>query len=110
MYDVSMANPGQCNRNRDEFFITCCPHDASQALDGKFVKFGKVVSGFDAVHAIEAAKIENRPVVIADCGVLNSVPTEELPVNSLNTTESCAQEVVMELSDTLIGSRSIQQV
>ena len=89
MYDVSMANPGDRNRNRDEFFITCCPHNASNALDGKFVKFGRVVRGFDAVHAIEAAKVNNQLVVIVKCGQLKSLPAEE----EIGTLPSDVEEV-----------------
>lgn len=67
---LSMANAGP-NTNGSQFFL--CTAKTSW-LDGKHVVFGKVVSGYDVVSAIEqVGSQEGRTrvqVAIADCGQL----------------------------------------
>ena len=56
-----------------QFFITVAetPH-----LNGKHTVFGEVVEGMDVVKTMEAQGTSsgstNKPVVIADCGVLDA--------------------------------------
>lgn len=69
---VSMGNSGK-NSNGSQFFITFGP---LKQLDGKHCVFGRVVSGFDVLDAIEATAGEEDaaptvPVMIADCGCLD---------------------------------------
>ena len=54
---LSMANRGP-NTNGSQFFIVTT-QDAS-SLDGKHTVFGRVVSGMEAVDAIEAAETDGR--------------------------------------------------
>jgi cyclophilin family peptidyl-prolyl cis-trans isomerase len=67
---LSMGNSGK-NANSSQFFVTLC--GAPQA-DGKHVVFGELVSGFDALAAIETAAATadgtpKCPVDIVDCGL-----------------------------------------
>ena len=68
-YMVSMANAGP-GTNASQFFVTT---ERAEWLDGKHTVFGKVVSGFEVVHAIENVRVvEEKPVVdvkIVDVGV-----------------------------------------
>mmetsp|Transcript_32125 Transcript_32125/g.93856 ORF Transcript_32125/g.93856 Transcript_32125/m.93856 type:complete len:175 (+) Transcript_32125:82-606(+) len=67
---LSMANAGP-NTNGSQFFL--CTAETSW-LDGKHVVFGKVISGYDVVSAVEQVGSESGrtrvQVVIADCGQL----------------------------------------
>jgi len=67
---LSMANAGE-NTNGSQFFL--CTAETPW-LDGKHVVFGKVVSGYDVVSAIEQVGSGNGrtrvQVLIADCGQL----------------------------------------
>merc|ERR1739848_832838 len=70
---VSMANAGK-NSNGAQFFICFkeCPH-----LDGKHTVFGKVVSGWEVLDALEKVEVRDRTsarpterVTIQKCGEL----------------------------------------
>ncbi|KAG2177390.1 hypothetical protein INT44_007901 [Umbelopsis vinacea] len=68
---LSMANRGPSTQS-SQFFITTRP---TPHLDGKHVVFGRVVSGFEVVEAMENQPVDqnNRPlqlVMIANCGEL----------------------------------------
>ncbi|KAH8552444.1 cyclophilin-like domain-containing protein [Umbelopsis sp. PMI_123] len=68
---LSMANRGP-NTQSSQFFITTRP---TPHLDGKHVVFGRVVSGYDIVEAMENQPVDqnNRPlqtVMVANCGEL----------------------------------------
>ncbi|KAH9962165.1 cyclophilin-like domain-containing protein [Russula dissimulans] len=67
---LSMANAGP-NTNGSQFFITTVK---TSWLDGKHVVFGKVVSGFDVVQAVEALGSQSgtpqRKVVISKSGIV----------------------------------------
>ena len=69
---LSMANAGP-NTNGSQFFITTVP---TAWLDGLHVVFGEVVRGKEIVKAIEELGSKsgavNKPVVIADCGVVSN--------------------------------------
>ncbi|KAI9281702.1 cyclophilin-like domain-containing protein [Umbelopsis sp. AD052] len=78
---LSMANRGP-NTQSSQFFITTRP---TPHLDGKHVVFGRVVSGFEVVEAMENQPVDqnNRPlqlVMIANCGelVLQLPPSKEI--------------------------------
>merc|ERR1712085_93411 len=66
---LSMANSGP-NTNGSQVFVCTAqtPH-----LDGKHVVFGKCLSGYEVVKAIEKVGSRggttSKPVVIADCGM-----------------------------------------
>jgi len=75
---LSMANAGP-HTNNSQFFITFkdTPH-----LDGKHVVFGRLVSGQDVLHRIEAVPTNStdRPIqqlVITHCGQMEIVADEE---------------------------------
>lgn len=63
-----MANAGP-NTNGSQFFITTV---VTPWLDGKFVVFGKVISGQDVVRSIEALGSQSgktkHKVFIGNCG------------------------------------------
>ena len=71
-YLLSMANAGP-NTNGSQFFITTAK---TAWLDGKHVVFGKVVSGQEAVRAVESvgssSGTTSATVKIADCGEVKS--------------------------------------
>lgn len=76
---LAMANAGP-NTNGSQFFITTVP---TPHLNGKHVVFGKVVRGMNSVRQLENTPTgaQDKPVdtcVIADCGVLSSLP-ETIP-------------------------------
>ena len=86
---LSMANAGP-GTNGSQFFITT---STPAHLDGKHVVFGEVVEGYDIVEAIENTDVEGpsgsspvKPVVIADCGVLEAHAGESA---STCTKEGC---------------------
>jgi len=66
---LSMANAGP-DTNGSQFFICT---GATAWLDGKHVVFGKVVSGYEVVQAMEAQGSDKgttkKPVAIANCGL-----------------------------------------
>ncbi|KAK8456170.1 hypothetical protein SEVIR_4G286100v4 [Setaria viridis] len=71
---ISMANYGK-DTNGCQFFITTVPGNRlPKKLDGIHVVFGKVLSGMDVVHKIEAVGqptgVPKAKVVIVDCGEL----------------------------------------
>ncbi|RIB00685.1 cyclophilin-like domain-containing protein [Gigaspora rosea] len=68
---LTMANKGP-NTNNSQFLITLRP---TPHLDGKHVVFGRVVTGFEVVQAIESTPVDDddRPIgiaMIAQCGEL----------------------------------------
>jgi peptidylprolyl isomerase len=69
-YMLSMANGGK-NTNGSQFFITT---NTTPWLDNKHVVFGRVVSGFDVVKAVERCGHESGKVsrlcVVKNCGEL----------------------------------------
>ncbi|CBH14487.1 peptidyl-prolyl cis-trans isomerase (cyclophilin-40), putative [Trypanosoma equiperdum] len=72
---LAMANAGP-NTNGSQFFITVNP---AHHLTGRHVVFGKVVRGMNTVRALEyvetgANDTPLQPCVIADCGVMESLP------------------------------------
>uniref|UniRef100_A0A7S2N1Q7 peptidylprolyl isomerase n=1 Tax=Helicotheca tamesis TaxID=374047 RepID=A0A7S2N1Q7_9STRA len=75
---VSMGNSGK-NSNTSQFFITFAK---APQCDGKHVVFGKVISGFEVLHAVEKVGVAEGgggepsvPVTITDCGVYNAIDT-----------------------------------
>jgi len=66
---LSMANAGP-NTNGSQFFITTV---ATPHLDGNHTVFGKVISGYEVIRAMEAvgsgSGAPRQAVVIADCGL-----------------------------------------
>lgn len=60
-FTVSMANIGEANSNRSQFFITTT---ASPHLDMKHTVFGRVIRGQDVVQAIENVETDasDRPL------------------------------------------------
>eukprot|EP00039_Didymoeca_costata_P029547 m.25107 g.25107 ORF g.25107 m.25107 type:complete len:250 (+) comp7677_c0_seq2:20-769(+) len=71
---VAMCNNGK-NTNTSQFFFSFAP---TPKLTGKHVVLGEIVEGMEVLDLIEAAGEEGTegkptvPVVIADCGVLES--------------------------------------
>ncbi|CAN6176843.1 unnamed protein product [Urochloa humidicola] len=79
---ISMANYDK-DTNAAQFAITTVPGDRlPKKLDGKHVVFGKVISGMDVVHKIEAvgqpSGVPTAKVVIANCGELPKPDEHEL--------------------------------
>lgn len=67
---LSMGNSGK-NSNSSQWFIT---FGAVPQCDGKHVVFGRVVSGWDALEAMErlgttTTGIPTEPIVVTDCGL-----------------------------------------
>eukprot|EP00922_Rhytidocystis_sp_ex-Travisia-forbesii_P032303 GHVS01048023.1.p1 GENE.GHVS01048023.1~~GHVS01048023.1.p1 ORF type:complete len:249 (+),score=19.05 GHVS01048023.1:162-908(+) len=75
---LSMARTRIRHSNSCQFFITFAP---CPWLDGKHVVFGQLLSGWDALSAIEAQGTERgtlrRPAEVFDCGELLSDTFEE---------------------------------
>ncbi|KAI9506718.1 hypothetical protein BX070DRAFT_238267 [Coemansia spiralis] len=67
-YMLSMANAGP-QTNGSQFFITTI--ESAPWLDDKHTIFGRVTSGTDIVHLIEAAKTDKRDKPLEDISVLN---------------------------------------
>lgn len=73
---LAMANSGP-NTNGSQFFIVTAP--ATPWLDGKHTAFGRVVSGIEAVVAIEAVETEGKgsidrpiqPVIVEKIEIVN---------------------------------------
>ncbi|CAG8700100.1 12338_t:CDS:2, partial [Racocetra fulgida] len=81
---LTMANKGP-NTNNSQFLITLRP---TPHLDGKHVVFGRVVTGFEVVQAIENTPVDDddRPIgiaMIAQCGELEL----KIPPNVKNKTK-----------------------
>lgn len=79
---LAMANAGP-NTNGSQFFITTVP---TPHLNGKHVVFGKVVRGMNTVRLLEHTPTGERdvplsPCLIADCGVLDSLPEVAPPAD-----------------------------
>ena len=67
---LSMGNSGK-NSNSSQFFLT---FGSAPQCDGKHVIFGRVVSGFDVMDAVESVSSSDRtepqvPVIISNAGV-----------------------------------------
>ncbi|KAL6603284.1 hypothetical protein ACP70R_043645 [Stipagrostis hirtigluma subsp. patula] len=70
---VSMANLKEPNTNACQFYITTCDSPRAREGDGKYVAFGKVLTGMETVLKIEALPVNNvdapnTEVLITDCG------------------------------------------
>ena len=70
---LSMANGGP-HTNTSQFFITLC---AAPELDGKYVVFGRVVSGMELLEQLQQTPVDARdrpktPIVIRDCGEIGT--------------------------------------
>ena len=70
---LGMANSGP-NTNGCQFFITL--DDAAEDLDGKYVAFGKIVSGLFTLRQMEAVPLKpnsetpSLPITVMQCGEL----------------------------------------
>jgi cyclophilin family peptidyl-prolyl cis-trans isomerase len=72
---LSMGNAGK-NSNTSQFFLT---FQAAPQCDGKHVVFGRVVSGWQVVDAVEAVGTTGGepsvPIEITDCGIFTPLST-----------------------------------
>ncbi|KAG8808126.1 hypothetical protein FRC19_006106 [Serendipita sp. 401] len=67
-YTVSMANPGQANRNGSQWFITTT---ATPWLDKKHTIFGRAVAGLEVIHNIENVKVAKSDKPMEDIKIIN---------------------------------------
>jgi cyclophilin family peptidyl-prolyl cis-trans isomerase len=83
---LSMANKGP-HTNGSQFFITL--EELSEDLDCKHVVFGRVVAGMNVVRSMEAvgssSGVTSKPVVITDCGQLESRSASSASSSSSST-------------------------
>ena len=77
-YVLVNSNKGQPNSNGSQFFITTAK---TQWLQGKYVAFGKVLKGEEAVQAVEkfgsSTGEPSRDVRIIDCGEVDLLPEDK---------------------------------
>ncbi|XP_059179354.1 peptidyl-prolyl cis-trans isomerase B-like [Physella acuta] len=90
---VGMANFGP-DTNGSQFYVLL---RSARWLDGRYVIFGKVLSGMDTIEKIgleETDKSQNpiRPVTIDDCGVVGLTDPYTLTADQFNTDGDIAKD------------------